>query len=114
MKKAPQTGVRVSFGTLAKIKKLASAQKRSMTNYLETLVDREYEALDGTTMKKLYVKGVAVATIRPHGNKFIVVEHIPNMLDKAASNVGVFADKCWPGFIFDPDSDDTDGNAYID
>ena len=52
MKKAPQTGMRVSTDTLAKIKTMAKADNRSATNYIENLVDREYKSQGGLKMKR--------------------------------------------------------------
>ena len=39
--------VRVSEDTLTKLKELASAENRSQGNWIETLVDREYNKLKG-------------------------------------------------------------------
>ena len=47
---------RFSDETMQKLIELAAAQNRSMTNYLETLVEREYERLEGNKMKKINMK----------------------------------------------------------
>lgn len=54
MKKSPQTGMRVSVDTLAKIKVMAKADNRSITNYVETLVEREYKLQGGNKMSRGY------------------------------------------------------------
>lgn len=49
------TGVRISASHLEKLKSLAEMQNRSMTNYLETLVDREYNNKGADKMKTLNI-----------------------------------------------------------
>jgi len=51
MKKAPQTGIRVSVDTLSKIKVMAAADNRSITNYIETLIDMEYKKMNDEKIK---------------------------------------------------------------